>query len=131
MIYKKEQEFGKQNEKLILEKLNEYFKTNIILSYNDFEKYDGFDANNIYEIKTRRIIKNAYSTTLLTYHKVCNNDKPLIIIFNFVDYVCYIKYDEDKFNTYEKKLFCRKRPGEKYKDHIFIPVKDLTIICKK
>jgi len=131
MIYKKEQEFGKENEKLILPKLNEYFKTNIILSYDEFEKYDGFDENNIYEIKTRRIIKNAYSTTLLTYHKIIDNDKPLIIIFNFVDYISYIKYDEDKFNTYEKKLFCRGRPGEQYKEHIYIPVSDLTILCKK
>lgn len=124
-------EYGKQNEILILPKLNEYFKSDIKLSENDFEKYDGSDDNNIYEIKTRRIIKNAYSTTLLTYHKIIDNDKPLIIIFNFVDYISYIKYDEDKFNTYEKKLFCRGRVGEQYKDHIFIPVKDLTIICKK
>lgn len=131
MAYKKEQEFGKLNEKLILPKLNEYFKTNIVLSENEFEKYDGSDANNIYEIKTRRIIKNAYSTTLLTYHKIIDNDKPLIIIFNFVDYICYVKYNEDKFNTYEKNLFCRGRPNEQYKLHLYIPVSDLTIICKK
>ena len=45
-----------KNEKLILPKLNEYFKTNIVLSENEFEKYDGIDDNNIYDLVNYQVL---------------------------------------------------------------------------
>ena len=65
-----------------------------------------------------------YPTTMITINKCEVNS---ILLFKYTDYLAYIEYDEEKFKTYEVKKYTRYEDRQK-RDHIFIPVKDLTII---
>jgi hypothetical protein len=58
-------------------------------------------------------------------------DKPVIFIFNFVDKVAYIEYNEESFSTYERRNFSRANLQYDQKPHIYIPVGDLKILYEK
>lgn len=120
-------QFGKAKEKEILQKLKDYFKDDLELINKKYSTYDYKGSNNIYELKSRRCYYNSYPTTLIATDKIKDN---IIFIFNFIDGIYYIKYEEDKFNNYETKLFKRIDRGniDKEKDYLYIPINDLIKI---
>lgn len=132
MSYKNDYEFGINQESKILDIIKSHFKDdNVIKTIERYSKYD-FIGNNIYELKSRNNKYDAYPTTLITNDKIINTDKDLYFIFNFIDGVYYIKYDEIKFKNYLTTKFVRKQRID-YKDreqlHIFVPIVDLIRIC--
>jgi hypothetical protein len=56
----------------------------------------------------------------------------IILLFNFIDGLYYINYEENKelFKTFEKKLFKRYRPNIKdiEKNYLYIPINHLKKI---
>jgi hypothetical protein len=78
-------------------------------------------------VKTRRITKRQFPTTLLPCHKICHT-KEQYFIFSFLDQDSFIKYRKDQFDTYETMLVkdCRKGMNGKKVNHYLIPVGDLT-----
>jgi hypothetical protein len=122
-------EFGLKNEISILPKLHKHFMDNTITkTENRYEIYDyEADDGTHYEVKTRRITKRQFPTTLLPCHKICHT-KEQYFIFSFLDQDSFIKYRKDQFDTYETMLVkdCRKGMNGKKVNHYLIPVGDLT-----
>jgi len=129
--FKQDYSFGKKQEDLILNRINNYFKDNIKPVLKQTEVYDYEGDSNIYELKSRTNNYRAYNTTLLGYNKIVDIKKEQIFLFSFIDGLYYIKYNEEEFSNYEKKMFVRNARID-YNDvpklYIFIPVDKLTKI---
>lgn len=129
--FKSDYSFGKKSEDIVLGKIENHFKDNIKSVKSQTSVYDYEGELNIYELKTRTNTYRAYNTTLLGYNKVISSNKKQIFVFSFTDGLYYIKYDEELFNTFEKKLFVRNQRSD-YNDvlklYIFIPIDKLIKI---
>ena len=119
--------FGKKEELKVLPLIREHFKREINPYPNQYDKYDFFDNEYQYELKSRTNTKTKYSDTMITFNKM-SDDKPLILLFNYTDRLCFIQYDKEKFSKYKKCLFSRAGLEEDEKEHIYIPIEDLTDI---
>ena len=123
--------YGKQQEKKVLPILKEYFKREIITSRGQYSKYDFSDDLYNYEMKSRTNRQATYPTTMITFNKLPNDtDKPLILIFNFTDCLCFIEYKREQFQAYETNMFSRLGLEFDEKPHAFIKIEDLTEIVK-
>lgn len=126
---KKDIILGKKKEIEILPIIKQYFKRDILKSNERFDKYDFYDNEYKYELKNRLNYYSSFNTTLLGYDKILNCNQ--IFLFNFYDGLYYIKYNEQLFNTFDKKLFVRTNRTNlncKKKDYIYIPIKWLIKI---
>ena len=98
---------------------------------DDFYPYD-FESKNgtSWELKSRRITKQKYSTTIIPVHKVRKTDKKQIFIFNFTDCCSYIEYDKALFDTFKTRYIKVERFGGNPSPvlHYEIPVKSLVDI---
>ena len=116
-------------------------KQNGIVNIKRTDKYCYYDykiklGNKIIyiELKTRKIRKEQYDTTILALNKVNffidipKRNKLFYAVFGFItetnnmEYY-YIKYDEDLFNSYQRQVIFNK-------EHFKIPITDLTEISK-
>jgi hypothetical protein len=122
--YKQRYAIGKQSETQILPIIKEYFKRDIKQTEDKYNEFDYKDEIHQYELKTRTNKMNQYPTTMTTYNKCKPNS---ILLFKYTDCLAYIEYDEERFKQYEVAKYTRYEDRQK-RDHIFIPVKDLTII---
>jgi hypothetical protein len=119
--------FGKKEELKVLPIICEYFKREITQYPNQYDKYDFFDSEYQYELKSRTNTKMKYPDTMITFNKM-TDETPLILLFNYTDRLCFIQYDKEKFSKYKKCLFSRAGLEEDEKEHIYIPIEDLTDI---
>jgi hypothetical protein len=119
---------GKIGEEKVLPIIKEFFKRDIQQSKNQYDKYDFFDNKYNYECKTRLVNKNTYIDTMITFNKLKDDDKPLILLFNFLDKLCYIKYNKEKFKKYRINKFSRAQLKNDEKHHIYIDISDLKDI---
>lgn len=122
--YKQRYALGKQSEADILPIIKEYFKREITPTEDKYDPFDFRDETYQYELKTRTNKMNQYPTTMVTLNKCQNNS---ILLFKYTDTVAFIEFDEERFKQYDVKKYTRYEDRQK-KDHIFIPIKDLTII---
>jgi len=121
-------QFGIKEQSKVLPLLKEFFGREIVEETNKWSKYDFSDDQALYELKTRKNKKRAYPTTLMTCNKVCTTDKELYFVFNFTDELCIIRYTQDLFNGFERKLFSRIDSKQDEKEYFFIPIEYLTTI---
>jgi hypothetical protein len=128
--YPNSYKFGKLEEQIVLPILNTHFQREIKAYEERYAKHDFFDEEYNYEVKSRTNTLNKYPTTMITADKV-SGDKKLIFLFNFVDCLAYIEYNEEKFRHYQKLNFSRARLAIDEKPHFFIPIEELTIIQQK
>jgi hypothetical protein len=127
--FKNDLNFGLKNEIEILPILNNHFideniKNTKDIYNNSFHKYDFEGENIILELKTRRNLKNKYSTTLIPTHKMIKTNKDHYFVFKFIDKCCYIKYDLELFKSFNKRYIQDIRK-DKYEEPILnfeIPV---------
>lgn len=122
--YNQRYKIGKQSETQILPIIQEYFKREIIPTEDKYDPFDYKDEIYNYELKTRTNKMNQYPTTMVTCNKCKLNS---ILLFKYTDCLAYISYDEERFKQYEVKAYTRYEDREN-RDHIFIPVQDLTVI---
>ena len=120
--------FGTKKEIIILPILKAHFKTDIQMNPPN-SKFDYHDDNFNYELKSRTCKSTSYNTTMISSNK-CISDKPIRLVFNFVDALYYIEYHEALFKTYQKNLFSRADIVSDEKYHYYIPVEHLTLIEK-
>jgi len=124
---------GKEKEIVDLLQLNfcdlydeDEFKNTKELYQDDFYPYDfeGMRNGTSIELKSRRVKKNTYPTTIIPVSKVRNTDKTQLFIFNFTDNCSYIEYDKTIFDTFEVRNITTERFGivDKPKPHYCIPV---------
>ena len=124
--FKEDYSFGIQQEDKILPLVSKYFNDNIIKSPSKTSIYDYIGTNYFYEVKSRNNKYDAFPTTLIGANKVFTDKQ--IFIFNFLDGIYYILYDENLFKTFDKKPFVRNsRRGfvDKEQLYYFIPIKHL------
>jgi hypothetical protein len=100
--------------------------------YNDeFYPYDyeGLTTGMTFELKSRRVKKYQYDTTIVPVSKIRDNQiPPQMFVFNFTDNCSYIRYDKERFSKYKIANVSTHRFGkvDLPKPHYFIPVDDLT-----
>ena len=100
--------------------------------YNDdYCKFDykGITTRRRYEVKSRTNSKDKYPTTLIPVHKITPKTTKygLILVFNFTDKCCYIKYEPELFSKFKIRTMKIFRIG-KYDpptDHYEIPISHL------
>lgn len=122
--------FGKQQESKILPVIIQYFKKEITPTTRQYAKYDFYDENTNYEAKSRTNKYDKYDSTMITMNKCCKCDmaKDLILLFNFTDGLYFIKYNEEQFSKYYRCHFSRAGEDWDEKEHIYIPITDLSLI---
>jgi hypothetical protein len=128
---------AKQEEARIYPYLKEFFNSPTLTPTEaQYEQYDFIDHAFNYEVKTRfDIKKDQYDTTLIQtdkfYPRGKFQGKPVILIFNFVDYLCYIEYKKELFDTFLTTEFARQKDQRNHSSpHTYIPKEHLKIICK-
>lgn len=130
-FYNKEHQVGLEAERQVLPLIREYFDRDISKIKGRFSKHDFECPDYTYEVKHRRVKKNSFPDTLIGGNKLQNLTKPLILLFDFTDCLCYIEYDPMKFESYKKQLFGRlDRDADEATIHIYIPIEDLTTILE-
>ena len=99
---------------------------------NGYCKYDFYNDECIFELKSRNNKHDKYPTTLIAEDKIINKLKQKqIFIFNFTDGLYYIEYNKEKFDNYPLELFKRfDRLGHTdiKKKYYYIPITDLIKI---
>jgi len=130
--FKSDYSFGLQNERNASPKLNKFFNTNLIYRGGSCP-FDYDNGSTIYvELKSRRIRHNQYPTAIIGANKVeiasKNPDKDYWFCYQYEDGLYGLKYNKEKFDTFEHKDFSRgdrrdfhNRPQHCY----FIPSSEL------
>ena len=124
-----DKQFGDKGEGSVLPKLRKFFNDDTIKpTTSKYCLYD-YEADNgsIYELKSRRIRRSTYPTTIIPTHKIING-KIQYFVFNFLDTISYIKYDADLFKTFRIEDITDGR-YQSYKPsvpHYHIPTDSLT-----
>jgi hypothetical protein len=130
--FNRDYEFGRQSETTVLDTLKTFFNDSTITPSTDkFDRYDFTGAGCKYELKTRRLARNRFATTMLPLGKLLSeNPENNIFLFQFTDGLYYIRYDKETFSTFNIAPFCRQdRSGfDAEQDYIYIPVNLLTKI---
>ena len=132
--FKDDYTLGIQKENEVFNIIVEYFNDNITQSKEKYSPYDFVGDNNLYELKSRTNKYDTYSTTMITTNKIYdnkNNNKTLIMLFNFTDGLYYIKYDIEIFKSFKTTIFQRTgRIGtyDKPKEMLWIPIDKLIKI---
>lgn len=121
--------YGRQQEQKVYPVIKSHFERDIEMSTEQYAKYDFFDPEYVYELKSRTNRLKSYPDTMITFNKM-TDEKPLILLFNYTDCLAYIKYDKEKFARYRRQMFSRAQIEEDEKEHVFIPIEDLTLICE-
>lgn len=130
MSFAKDYAFGKLKENTILSKLRKYFNDDTIYQTDNFCKYDFGSkiSNRKIEQKSRKNFYSTYPTTLIPEDKL---GKDITLVFSFKDGDYFIDYDEEKFKTFEKKIFCRDYRSDFIdmpKPYVYIPINELSKI---
>lgn len=110
MAFMRDYYFGRQQEIVLLPRLNEFFKDDIKPTTDKFHKYDFEGSKYIYELKSRNCTMEQYPTTLLPADKVIKTKKQ-IFLFNFTNGLYYIEYDEEVWKDIAVLSFRRFRIG--------------------
>lgn len=110
MAFMRDYYFGRQQEIVLLPRLNEFFKDDIKPTTDKFHKYDFEGSKYIYELKSRNCTMEQYPTTLLPADKVIKTKKQ-IFLFNFTNGLYYIEYDEEAWKDIAVLSFRRFRFG--------------------
>jgi hypothetical protein len=119
---------GLKNQSSLLITLRSKFGDSLVETQNKYCKWDFIDSlGNHYEVKSRRISKEAYPTTLLPAHKILQTPVRQFFIFKYIDKVSYIEYNEAVFNTFTTGLVTDARQG-RHDLHFFIPITALIDI---
>ncbi len=126
--WKQSYSYGKKKEEVVLPIIQKYFGKNISSNQDQFAKYDFFDDDTNYELKSRTNTKDYYPTTMITKNKVEECGKDLKLLFNFKDCLAYIQYDKEQFKNYTTENFSRLGADWDEKPHLYIPVNHLTVI---
>jgi len=103
--------FGLRNQPLVIRSLIQYFDEDIIETTNKFSQYDAYSVTTLYEIKCRRCLYNQYNTTIIPVHKTHNINQRLVFVFKFTDGLYYIEYNQELFDTFDKKNIKVYRQG--------------------
>ena len=115
--------FGLPNEQPVIDILMKYFNEVITKTIERYCPYDAYSDTCKYEIKTRRNKYSTYPDTIISLSKTKLLGKKRFI-FSFTDGLYYIEYDEELFNTFDKKEmnYFKNNIQIRNVSHILIPI---------
>ena len=122
----KENEFLNKYKSKLCELFSEDDIKNTKELYNDgFCKYDfeGLTNKIQFELKSRRVKKGHYPTTIIPVHKL-NDGTKQVYIFQFTDGCFYIEYNKELFYTFQRCDISTTRLGkyDRPTPHFLIPI---------
>ena len=121
--------FGLASQAALLPRLRAFFGDDLQPTPGQFNHYDFESSTAVYELKTRRIARDRYPTTLIGANKVNpTHAKNQVYIFDFTDGPFYIRYDKATFYSFELAPFVRNDPGFVARPYLFIPITALVPI---
>lgn len=127
--------FGITAEQQILPRLNNFFQDTAVPYEEVYSTADFHSCKNVYELKSRRIKHDTYSTAIIGCNKAvlkpADKGKDLYFVFNYTDGLYYIRYCDEVFNTFNKKSFCRHARSDyadRANDVFEIPIEKLIKI---
>lgn len=126
-FYPEDNKRGLIEQTALLPVIRDFFNRDINEINNKLSPFDYECDKFYYELKTRTNTKNKYPTTLIGRNKI-EGTKKTILIFKYVDCLCYIKYKKSLFDTFEIKKFDRNVKEQNKRDYIYIPIEHLKII---
>jgi hypothetical protein len=130
--YESDYQYGIAKQKEIFPILKDYFGGGLMESKNKWAKFDFYDESSLYELKSRKVKKSTYPTTIITANKNMSNcnrdDKKVVFVFNFIDEICFVEYNAESFSKYETQQFSRAEIDSDLKEHYHIPINDLKTI---
>lgn len=99
MSFENDYEFGKEQEEMLLDLFRIVFDRNLKLSIKQFSKYDYKSNKTFIELKSRRIKFGIFKDVMISKDKIdwasLNSDKDIYFVFNFIDVICYWKYNKE------------------------------------
>lgn len=107
MSFSNDYAFGKTQEERALIRMCDFFKEEIKPT-STYCKWDFESIKTIYELKSRHVYSNTYDEVLINYSKIQPIRKPQYFLFNFIDGLFYIEYNEEAFTEFELKIFKRE-----------------------
>lgn len=121
---KKDLDYGLIKQEEIKKHIESFFNVKLKNPKSNYSRYDYKSKGYRFEIKSRKINSDLYSSTLLCkskidYYKKINNKKKFIIIFNYLDKIKYIEFNDDLLNLPLKKIYVKR--GE-FVENIEIPI---------
>ena len=129
--YEMDYKFGTASQKKVYPILKQHFGDDLKETTAQYCKYDFYTDTAYFELKTRKVSKTCYPTTLLTCNKIQDCNKEQYFIFSFTDELCYIKYDKTLFDTFQRNKYSRENKAEDMVDYLFIPIGELKSIQMK
>ncbi len=125
--FNKDYVYGRAAEASVLDTIRRFFNDATIKQSQDkYSRYDyESEGGRKYELKTRRLTRNRFATTMLPLGKLkAENPTGNIFLFKFDDGLFYIPYDEETFSNFPVGAYCRQdRVGfDVEQDYIYIPV---------
>jgi hypothetical protein len=139
--FRADKQMGTYNEIHYLPTFSRFFNTDLSRSPDEYDPLDYANVpKTIYaELKSRRIRHNQYDTCLIGGNKVdkcksnlgANPNTKHYFLYAYTDGLYYIEYNEQLFNTFERKLYQRGQRSDitdNPKDTVFIPTKLLKPI---
>jgi hypothetical protein len=127
--------FGATGEHFVLPLINQFFNDQAVAYEEMYSTQDYHSCSKVYELKSRRIKHDAYSTAIIGCNKAVLNPadkgKDLYFLFNYTDGLYFIKYEPAIFATFNKRSFCRHSRSDytdRASDVFDIPVERLTKI---
>jgi len=115
LYFNNDLKYGLSKEIDIIEKIKLQFpeETNIRNTKEIYNKFCFFDFESdlktSFEMKSRRNTKRQYPTTIIPVHKIRDVETTQYFIFYFTDVICYIKYDKQIFDNFNKKIINANR----------------------
>jgi hypothetical protein len=137
----KDLRFGANKEKVILPIINQFFNFKLELQKDRYSVFDFKDDVNkiVVELKSRRLTKRKYPTTMISYNKVLkgfdyiSKGYKVFIVFCFTNKLCYYQLSEDTFKkrwvSFNQTTRCDRGYSE-VSDMCYVPVDELTNIQK-
>ena len=126
--YENDYKYGEEQEKKLFKIIEDGFEWDTPLKKGTrYSKFDYYTDDTNIELKSRKNKYKTYSTTMITMNKL-STWKELILVFNFIDGVYFIQYDNDTFRDFEIKHFSRAGLIGDEKQHVYIPIEKLELL---
>ena len=126
--------YGKEQERLCFRRIRRYLGGHLKHNEEIFAPFDFEDNSMAVEMKARKMLSTEYEDAMINSLKVdrCETEtRQCFLIFKYLDKLCCIEYDKEKFSKYRRrmmKLEDRVDKKAKWEERIFIPMSDMELI---
>ena len=128
--------FGKSEEDKLYKTIKATFSNDLERTKERYDRYDYISNNYKIELKSRAILSTDYKEVYISYSKIdfyknnYSNSHKLILVFNYIDKLLYIQYDDEIFKNFKINHQNTRRDYKYIDTVIYIPINLLKEIKK-